>query len=111
MIVRLALTGHFAAVLLIFSAMFLALRYRFDLAPFMTLAAFIGYRSVAIAAAGTTNARRKQLRSAAVRLCILGVVFSHYVLVLHKVWSAGVPMNVRAALVAFSPVSPFKTPP
>jgi hypothetical protein len=32
MIVRLALTGHFAAVLLIFSAMFLALRYRFDLA-------------------------------------------------------------------------------
>jgi hypothetical protein len=44
----LTLIGHFTAVLLIFTAMYLALRYRFDLAPFMTLAALIGYRSVSI---------------------------------------------------------------
>jgi len=111
MILRLTLIGHSAAVLLIFTAMFLALRYRFDLAPFMTLAALIGYRSVAIAAAGATESWRRRLRAAAIGLCVLGILFSHYVLVLHKVWSAGVPSDVRAALVFLSPVSPFKTPP
>jgi hypothetical protein len=85
----LTLIGHFAAVLLIFTAMYLAIRYRFDLAPFMTLAALIGYRSVSISAAKASGARRKRLCAAAVGLCVIGILFSHYVLVLHKVWSLG----------------------
>ncbi len=49
---RFALVGHASTVLLILSAMYLALRYRFDFAPFVTLAASIGYRSISITAAG-----------------------------------------------------------
>jgi hypothetical protein len=62
---RFALVGHASAVLPILVAMYLALRYRFDFAPFMTLAALIGYRSVSIIAAGVREAWRKQLRIAA----------------------------------------------
>jgi hypothetical protein len=101
------LIGHFTAVLLLFTAMFLALRYRFDLAPFMTLAALIGYRSVAMAVAGTTERWRKKLLAAGIGLCAIGIVFSYYVLLLHKVWSAGVATEVRTTLLPFSPASPF----
>ena len=43
-ILRLALIGNAFAILVMFAFMHLALRYRFDFAPFMTLAALIGYR-------------------------------------------------------------------
>jgi hypothetical protein len=46
--------------------MYLALRYRFDLAPFMTLAALVGYRAVSISTAEASERWRKRLRSAAV---------------------------------------------
>jgi hypothetical protein len=100
---RFALVGHASTVLLILAAMYLALRYRFDFAPFMTLAALIGYRSVSITAAGAQEPRRKQLRIAAIGLCVLGILSSHYVLLIHKVWSIAVPMEVRLALLPFAP--------
>ena len=87
--------------------MFLAFRHRVDLAPFMTLAALIGYRSVAMAVVGTTERWRKKLLAAGSGLCVIGIVFSHYVLVLHKVWSAGVATEVRTTPLPFSPASPF----
>jgi hypothetical protein len=34
---------------------------------------------------------------------VLGVVGSHYVLLVHKVWSIGAPMDVRLALFPFAP--------
>jgi hypothetical protein len=36
-------------------------------------------------------------------LCVLGVLSSHYVLLIHKVWSIAVPMEVRLALLPFAP--------
>jgi hypothetical protein len=57
-ILRLALIGHGCAVFLIFTAIALALRYRMDLAPFMTLAALAGYRWTSIAFAEATDVRR-----------------------------------------------------
>ena len=57
----------------------------------MTLAAFVGYRSFCIAAAETSEKCQKRLFAAAVGLCFVGILFSHYVLVLHKAWSMGVP--------------------
>jgi hypothetical protein len=42
---RIALIGHSSAVVLILTYFNFAMRYRFDLTPFMTLAAFVGYRS------------------------------------------------------------------
>ncbi len=101
---RLALIGHAAAVVLILAALYLALRYRFDFAPFMTLAAFVGYRSFALAAADAPDDRRRTIRVAAISLCALGIVGSHYMLVIHKVWSVGEPMAVRRALL---PLAPF----
>ncbi len=75
---RLALIGHAASVMFILTAMALTLRYRFDFAPFVTLAALIGYRSVALAAAEASDDRRKVIcREAAVALCVLGIVGSH----------------------------------
>jgi len=36
-------------------------------------------------------------------LCVLGILSSHYVLLIHKVWSIAVPMEVRLALLPFAP--------
>lgn len=102
-ILRLALIGNVAAVLLIFSAAALEMRYRFDLTPFMTLAAFVGYRFASIAAVESSEAQRRRTRVAAVGLCVFGILMSHYVLLIHKVWSLGEPMEVRRTLAVFAP--------
>ena len=47
-ILRIALIGHASAVVLILMFCTFTLRYRFDFAPFMTLAAFVGYRSLSM---------------------------------------------------------------
>jgi hypothetical protein len=102
-ILRLALIANAVAVVFILSAMFVALRYRLDLAPFMTLAALVGYRSVSISAANATSHWRTRLRIAVVSLGILGILGSHYVLLVHKVWSPASPVEVRRALAPFIP--------
>src|SRR5271165_721477 len=61
-LLRLALIGHAAVAVVILAAMNLALRYRFDFAPFMTLAALVGYRAVSVSMAETPEIRRKRLR-------------------------------------------------
>ena len=100
---RIALIGHASAVVLILTFFTFTLRYRFDLAPFMTLAAFVGYRSLSMTAAGFSETWRRRILMAAVGLSVLGVLGSHYVLLVHKVWSIGVPMTVRLALFPFAP--------
>ena len=102
-VLRFTLIGHASAVLLILAAMFFTLRYRFDFAPFMTLAALIGYRSVSITAAEARETWQKRLSIAAIGLCVLGILSSHYVLLIHKVWSIAVPMEVRLRLLPFAP--------
>jgi hypothetical protein len=102
-ILRLALVGHSSAILLILSAMYLTMRYRFDFAPFMTMAALVGYRAISLTAAEKPESWRERLRIAAVGLCALGILGSHYVLLIHKVWSIAVPMPVRLALLPFAP--------
>jgi hypothetical protein len=102
-ILRLGLLGHTASILLILAAMAFTMRYRFDFAPFMTLAAFIGYRSISLTAANAGKAGRKWAGILPVVMCILGILSSHYVLLLHKVSSFAVPMNVRLALFPFAP--------
>jgi hypothetical protein len=69
----------------------------------MTLAAFVGYRSLSMTAAGFPGIWRRRILVSAVGFCVLGVVGSHYVLLVHKVWSIGVPMDVRLALFPFAP--------
>jgi hypothetical protein len=100
---RLALIGNASAVVLMFAASGLAMRYRFDLSPFMTLAAFVGYRSVAVTTAELSAIWRKRMRVSAVGMCVLGILFSHYVLLIHKVWSVGEPMEIRRTLSVFAP--------
>jgi hypothetical protein len=34
---------------------------------------------------------------------VLGILFSHYVLLIHKVWSIGEPIEIRRTLSAFAP--------
>jgi len=102
-ILRFALIGNASAAVLIFAAGGLAMRYRFDLAPFMTLAALVGYRSISLTAAESSQTRRKRVRIAAIGLCVLGILVSHYVLLIHKVWSIGEPMEIRRALAVFAP--------
>jgi hypothetical protein len=102
-VLRFTLIGNASAVLLILAAMFFTLRYRFDFAPFMTLAALIGYRSVSITAVEARETWQKRLSIAAIGLCVLGILSSHYVLLIHKVWSIAVPMEVRLRLLPFAP--------
>jgi hypothetical protein len=73
-ILRLALLGHSSAVFLILAAMGFTLRYRFDFAPFMTLAALVGYASISGAMTGMSESWRKCVRIAAVGLCFLGIL-------------------------------------
>jgi hypothetical protein len=100
---RIALIGHASAVVLILTFFTFTLRYRVDFTPFMTLAAFVGYRSLSITTAGFPGTWRKRIFLTAVGLCMLGVLGSHYILLVHKVWSIGVPMEVRLALFPFAP--------
>jgi len=109
-IVWLTLAGHAVVIVIIFSFFYLALRYRFDLAPFMTLAAFVGYRSFCLSAAQIGDALQKRLRITAIGLCLVGILFSHYVMVLHKAWSMGVPMEVRESLRPFLPSTYLPVP-
>ncbi|HEX2943371.1 MAG TPA: hypothetical protein VHO91_20120 [Rhodopila sp.] len=99
-LLRLALLGHATAIILVCAAMYLAMRYRMDFAPFMTLAAFAGYPAMSQAAHGPN---RRRVLVAAVALCALGVVASHYLLLVHKVWSTAVPMETRLMLLPYAP--------
>ena len=54
-------------------------------------------------AANFSGTWRRRILIAAVGLCVLGVLGSHYILLVHKVWSIGVPMEVRLALFPFAP--------
>lgn len=109
-ILRLTLIGHAIIILILFAFFALTLRYRFDLAPFMTLAAFVGYRSFCMVTAESSEPCRKRLFVAAVVLCLVGILFSHYVLVLHKAWGYGVPMDIRLSLRPFLPSTYLPVP-
>ena len=102
-ILRMTLIGHAVTIIILLAFFALTLRYRLDFAPFMTLAAFIGYHSFCLATAEIGEIRYRRLRAAAIGLCVLGILFSHYVLILHKAWSMGVPMSVRLSLRPFLP--------
>ena len=102
-LLRLTLIGHASAVFLILAAMFFTLRFRFDFAPFMTLSTLIGYRSVCLSVAAAREDWQRRVLVTAVGLCALGILSSHYVLLIHKVWSIAVPMKVRLALLPFAP--------
>jgi hypothetical protein len=106
-IARFALAGHLAAVLLILSLCYLTLRYRLDLIGFVMLATVLGYRSLCLE---TPEASRRQLSTAGAGLCVLGILFSGYVLVLHKAWSMGVPMDVRLTLRPLLPSTYLAVP-
>jgi hypothetical protein len=71
---RIVLIGHASAVVLILAFFTFTLRYRFDFAPFMTLAAFVGYRSLSMTAAGFSGTWRRRILVAAMGLCVLGVL-------------------------------------
>jgi hypothetical protein len=102
-ILRLTLLAHASSVILILGYWFLTLRYRFDFAPFMTLAALIGYGSVSEARAFC----RKRVSIAATGLCFLGILSSHYELILNKVYAGDVPMHVRLTLLPFAPFAHY----
>jgi hypothetical protein len=100
---RFILVGHLVPVIVVFGFFYFTLRYRFDFAPFMTLTSLIGYRSVSIATFEAQGRWVKRRLIAGIGLLAVGIVFSHYVLLMHKAWSMAVPMEVRLALIPFLP--------
>jgi hypothetical protein len=100
---RFILVGHLVPVIVVFDFFYFTLRYRFDFAPFMTLTSLIGYRSVSIATFEAQGRWVKRRLIAGIGLLAVGIVFSHYVLLMHKAWSMAVPMEVRLALIPFLP--------
>jgi hypothetical protein len=102
-VLRLALLGHAAAVLLILAAMWLSIRYRFDFAPFMILAALVGYGSVSITLTELPEFRQKRVLIASIGLCLLGILSSHYMLLIQKVQNFSLPIDVRLTLLPFAP--------
>ncbi|MBV8891904.1 MAG: hypothetical protein JO266_08035 [Acidobacteria bacterium] len=106
-VLRLSLLAHASTVVLILAAMAFSLRYRFDFAPFMSLAALVGYGSVSRAMTEACQAWQKRMRMAAIGLCFLGVLFSHYELLLYKIYCWVVPINVRLSLLPFAPFARY----
>jgi len=86
-----------------FCFFYFTLRYLFDFAPFITLTSLIGYRSVSIAIFEAQGRWVKRRLIAGIGRSAVGIVFSHYVLPMHKAWSMAVPMEVRLALIPFLP--------
>ena len=93
---------HVLPIVLVCAAMYSAMRYRMDFAPFMTLAAFVGYPAVMRASFGP---ERRRVIGYGIALCLFGIVASHYVLLIHKVWSTGVPYDVRERLQPYAAFS------
>jgi hypothetical protein len=83
--------------------MFDRMRYRFDLAPFMTLSALVGYCSISMAVTEARESWQKRASVAAIGLSFLGILSSHHLLLIHNVWSAAAPMDVRLSLLPFTP--------
>jgi len=106
-ILRLALLGHASAVILLLGFFAFHARYRFDFAPFMTLAALVGYGSVTMAVTEARDPWLKRVRIGAAGLCVLGILSSHYELLLYKVYGWVVPMDVRLALLPFAPFAHY----
>ena len=106
-VLRLALLGHASAVILLLGFFAFHARYRFDFAPFMTLAALVGYGSVTTAVTEARDPLLKRVRIAAAGLCFLGILSSHYELLLYKVYGWVVPMDVRLALLPFAPFAHY----
>ncbi len=98
-VLRLTLLGGSSAIVLVCAAMYLAMRYRMDFSPFMTIATFIGYRMLADWGALS----RRSVVFAGLALCLLGIVGSHYMLLVHKVWTGGQPMELRLRLLPYAP--------
>ena len=106
-ILRLALLGHASAVILLLGFFAFHARYRFDFAPFMTLAALVGYGSVTTAVTEARDPLLKRVRIGAAGLCFFGILSSHYELLLYKVYGWVVPMDVRLALLPFAPFAHY----
>ncbi len=69
----------------------------------MLLSRFSYIPTAALTAADFSGTWRRRMLAAAAGLCVLGVLGSRYILLVHKVWSIGVPMEVRLALFPFAP--------
>lgn len=106
-VLRLSLLAHASAVVLILTAMAFSLRYRMDFAPFMSLAVLVGYSSVSRAMTEACQAVQQRVRMAAIGLCFLGVLFSHYELLLYKIYCWVVPMDVRLSFLPFAPFARY----
>jgi hypothetical protein len=106
-ILRLALLGHASAVVLLLGFFALHARYRFDFAPFMTLTALVGYGSVTMAVTEARDPWLKRARIGVAGLCFLGILASHYELLLYKVYGWVVPMDVRLTLLPFAPFAHY----
>jgi hypothetical protein len=104
MLLSLTLAGQFLIMLLLFSAMYLALRYRFDFAPFMSLAAALGYRSFSQSLSNRSARQRAFVGNAAIVATVVGVICSHYVLIMYKTMTVeAMPEYVRPWLLHLAP--------
>ena len=102
-ILRLVLVGQASGAILVLGYWAFALRYRFDFAPLMTLAALIGYRSFSMTVGEASESWRRRIGITAIGLCILGILSSHYALLIHKVWCSSIPIDLRRTLFHFAP--------
>jgi hypothetical protein len=107
---RLVLAGHIVPVIIVFGFFYFTLRYRFDFVSFVTLALLIGYRSVSLMVGKARPEWARRCMIGGIVLMAVGIVFSHYALLMHKAWSMAVPMEVRLALVPFLPAAYLPVP-
>ena len=107
-LVAAALVGQLLASFALLMAMAVTLRYRLDLAGLVELPAVYGYAVLSRWLAKRRHAWR-QVRMGCVVLAAVGVFGAHFVLLMTKVLSPGLPVEVRCALQRAVPFVPVNT--
>jgi hypothetical protein len=95
--------GLLVPVFLILTFMYMAFRYRMEFFPFLEFSAFLGFYAICVNSAEFSALTRRRLYLILIVSAGLGIVYSHFVLLLHKISPPGNYPPVGTAGGAVSP--------
>lgn len=101
--------GHALAAFILLGAMSLTLRYRMDMAGLIGLPAAFGYIVLSNWLSRQTPKFRGPAFGAVIVMSAVGIVGSHYVLIMSKILNPAVPAEVRCWLQPIAPFVPVHT--
>ena len=81
--------GLLVPVFLILTFMYMAFRYRMEFYPFLEFSAFLGFYAICVNPTEFSILSRRRLSLILIVSAVFGIVYSHFVLLLHKISPPG----------------------